>query len=147
MEYEAPVAKGRGTAGEEPPAKMPKTPEEFEAAVQKAKADYEAKQKPPVGSGLPPMPGELHSDYTSTMAEWGATRAKAAAAKDLKVAQHLKTQGITPEQWEQMSLSDKNIHVKGAGGNFRALDKGGKESRGPELGANHIYNRLVELWK
>lgn len=156
MEYQAPPAKGGGMPkppGEEPPAKMPKTPEEFEAAVQKAKADYEAKQKP-VGAGMPPMPKDstviphegLHPDYTAELGKYGTVRAQQAQAKDIKIAQFLKDSKITPETWQGMSLAEKNSMVWDAG-KYKALDKGGKESRGAELGAKHIYNRLVELWK
>lgn len=173
MDYEVPPPRmtpppaGEESVGNEyqpkPKAQLPKTPEEIDAAVKKASADREAKLKtvapelsagervavmppPPEGSVIVSPAAGMHPDYTGMIAEYGTAGAETAMAKDIKIAAHLKAQGIKPEQWNDLTLAEKNVYV-GQAGKYRALGKGGARGRSAEDGAKHIYNRLVELWK
>ncbi len=86
---------------------------------------------------------KLHPDYQDMAREYGLQPATDAYNKDLKIAQRLKDQGVTPDQWQGMDLESKNAHAKAAG--FRAFDKGGTRSRGTLMGSKFIYDRLSEL--
>lgn len=104
---------------------------------------------PPPGSAvLPPKTG-LPPHYGGLRARVGDAGTDMAYAKDLKVASRLKSQGITPEQFEAMDMATKNAHVKAADPKFREYKEGPQKGfgRGAEEGFGHIVETLRGLYR
>lgn len=95
-----------------------------------------------------PMPESLPERYREVVESHGAARAQSAYAKDTKVAQLLKDNGITPDKFAAMSLDEQNGWIKKASAKHQPYKVGFDKSRGrdAEQGIRHTLETLRELW-
>jgi hypothetical protein len=106
-------------------------------------------EAPPPGSTVLPPKTNLPPHYGGLRARVGDVGTDTAYAKDLKVATRLKSQGITPEQWEAMDTATRNAHVKAADPKFREYKEGPQKGfgRSAEEGFGHITETLRGLYR
>jgi len=68
----------------------------------------------PSGPALEPLPEGTPAHYRRIQALEGTSNAVRAFLKDQRVAQYVLDQGVTPEQWEGMTLDEQNQLVRDA---------------------------------
>lgn len=106
-------------------------------------------EAPAPGSTVLPPKANLPPHYGALRARVGDVGTDNAYAKDLKIANRLKSQGITPEQWEAMDTATRNAHVKAADPKFREYKEGPQKGfgRSAEEGFGHIAETLRGLYR
>jgi len=136
-----------------PPAPKPEPPPPAPAAP-KGSTSRTASQMRPLSEGgtaatEKSVPASKVPEPSSSkeLSEWAAQRAGqldvAATAKDQSIIAHLKSKGVTPEQFEKASIAQKNEWLK------EAAKSGGKSYRpyyDDERGKQSI-ERMLKLWR